>query len=138
MNPVEQLKSVLCDPEGKCCITGSDEDRAIVDKALQALAQPAVTESHKQEPLKELSRYEPEIYREDRIRMELDSIGEWVKYVDVVALIAQSPQPAQPEQEPVAIVIEDLEHDGQGWCSKVRWIYNPVPVGETLSWEQSK
>ena len=40
MNPLEQLKSVLCDPEGKCCITASDEDRAIVDRALQALAQP--------------------------------------------------------------------------------------------------
>jgi hypothetical protein len=40
MNPLEKLKSVLCDPEGKCCITGSDEDRAIVDRALQALAQP--------------------------------------------------------------------------------------------------
>ena len=42
MNLLEQLKSVLCDPAGKCCITGSDEDRAIVDRALQALAeQPA-------------------------------------------------------------------------------------------------
>jgi hypothetical protein len=42
MNAIEQLKSVLCDPESKCCITGSDEDRAIVDRALQALAaQPA-------------------------------------------------------------------------------------------------
>ena len=42
MNILEQLKSVLCDPSGKCCITGSDEDRAIVDRALQALAeQPA-------------------------------------------------------------------------------------------------
>lgn len=41
MNPLEQLKSVLCDPEGKCCIAGSDEDRAIVDRALQALAQTA-------------------------------------------------------------------------------------------------
>ena len=38
MNAIEQLKSVLCDPEGKCCIRGSDEDRAIVDRALQALA----------------------------------------------------------------------------------------------------
>ena len=45
---------------------------------------------------------------------------------------------AQPAQEPVATVIEELEHDGQGWCSKVRWLYNPVPVGETLSWEQPK
>ena len=45
---------------------------------------------------------------------------------------------AQPEPEHVATVIEELEHDGQGWCSKVRWLYNPVPVGETLSWEQPK
>jgi hypothetical protein len=41
MSPLEQLKSVLCDPEGQCCILGSDEDRAIIDRALQALAQPA-------------------------------------------------------------------------------------------------
>jgi hypothetical protein len=40
MNAIEQLKSVLCDPEGKCCITGSDEDRATVDRALQTLAAP--------------------------------------------------------------------------------------------------
>ena len=39
MSPIKQLKAVLCDPTGKCCIDGSDEDRAIVDKALQALAQ---------------------------------------------------------------------------------------------------
>lgn len=45
---------------------------------------------------------------------------------------------AQPEKEPVATVIEELEHDGQGWCSKVRWLYNPVPAGETLFWEQPK
>ena len=38
MSPIDQLKAVLCDPSGKCCITGSDEDRAIVDRALQALA----------------------------------------------------------------------------------------------------
>ena len=39
MTPIDQLKSVLCDSEGKCCITGSDEDRAIIDRALQALTQ---------------------------------------------------------------------------------------------------
>lgn len=33
------LEAVLCDPEGKCCIDGSDADRAEVDKALTALAQ---------------------------------------------------------------------------------------------------
>ena len=37
MTPIEQLESVLCDPTGKCCITGSDEDRAIVDRALKEL-----------------------------------------------------------------------------------------------------
>jgi len=42
MTPIEQLKSALCDPDGICCIAGSDEDRAIIDRALQALAaQPA-------------------------------------------------------------------------------------------------
>ena len=40
MTAIDQLKSVLCDPEGKCCIAGSDEDRAIIDRALDALAQP--------------------------------------------------------------------------------------------------
>jgi hypothetical protein len=40
LTPLDQLKSVLCNPEGKCCIAGSDEDRAVVDRALQALAQP--------------------------------------------------------------------------------------------------
>lgn len=38
MNEIDQLKSVLCGPNGKCCISGSDEDRAIVDRALQTLA----------------------------------------------------------------------------------------------------
>jgi hypothetical protein len=47
-------------------------------------------------------------------------------------------QPAPTVQEPVATVIEELEHDGEGFCAKVRWLYNPVPVGETLSWEQPK
>lgn len=50
MSPLEQLKSVLCDPEGKCCILGSDEDRAIIDRALQALAPPAAAQPA-QEPL---------------------------------------------------------------------------------------
>jgi hypothetical protein len=39
MNAIEQLKSVLCNHDGRCCIAGSDEDRAIVDRALQTLAQ---------------------------------------------------------------------------------------------------
>ena len=39
MTPIEQLKSVLCDHTGKCSINGSDEDRATVDRALQAIAE---------------------------------------------------------------------------------------------------
>jgi hypothetical protein len=55
MDAIEQLKSVLCDPEGKCCIAGSDEDRAIIDRALQALTQrttpPAAQPAPVQEPV---------------------------------------------------------------------------------------
>lgn len=39
MNPLDELKSVLCDPDGKCCIAGSDGDRAVIDAALQRLSQ---------------------------------------------------------------------------------------------------
>ena len=35
---------------------------------------------------------------------------------------------------PLAEVIEQLENDGTGWTAKIRWIYNPVPVGELLFW----
>jgi hypothetical protein len=51
---------------------------------------------------------------------------------------AVTPPAAPTVQEPVATVIEELEHDGEGFCAKVRWLYNPVPLGETLSWEQPK
>ena len=34
----EELTSVLCDAEGKCCVSGSSTDRDIIDKALAALA----------------------------------------------------------------------------------------------------
>jgi hypothetical protein len=41
---MEALESVLCNPEGRCCIIGSEADRAIVDAALdelkKTLAQP--------------------------------------------------------------------------------------------------
>jgi hypothetical protein len=91
MSPLEQLKSVLCDPDGKCCITGSDDDRAIVDRALQALAQPE----------------EDFCYCDDSISLQIVSGGAAVgglyyrvrlkidgEYVDYVR--------EQPEQEPVA------------------------------------
>ena len=41
MNAIETLISVLCDPEGKCCISGSDDDRRLIDSALAELAQAA-------------------------------------------------------------------------------------------------
>lgn len=37
VDAVENLRAVLCDSEGRCCIAGSDEDRAIVDRSLFAL-----------------------------------------------------------------------------------------------------
>jgi len=40
MNAIDQLKSVLCGPDGQCCIAGADEDRSIINRALAALAQP--------------------------------------------------------------------------------------------------
>ena len=41
MNAIETLISVLCDPEGKCCISGSDDDRRLIDSAIAELAQAA-------------------------------------------------------------------------------------------------
>lgn len=38
---IENLRAVLCDPEGKCCITGSDEDRRIITAALRSLSAPS-------------------------------------------------------------------------------------------------
>jgi chromosome segregation ATPase len=37
MNTLEKLKSVLCDPEGVVCISGSDGDRAVIQEALTEL-----------------------------------------------------------------------------------------------------
>lgn len=34
---LKDFEAVLCDPKGKCCISGSEADRAIVDAALDAL-----------------------------------------------------------------------------------------------------
>lgn len=34
---VNELEAVLCDPEGKACIQGSESDLKIIDKALARL-----------------------------------------------------------------------------------------------------
>ena len=41
MTAIETLISVLCDPEGKCCISGSDDGRRLIDSALAEIAQAA-------------------------------------------------------------------------------------------------
>ena len=41
MTAIETLISVLCGPDGKCCISGSDDDRRLIDSALAELAQAA-------------------------------------------------------------------------------------------------
>jgi hypothetical protein len=81
MNPLEQLKSVLCGPDGKCCITGSDEDRAIVDRALQALAQPS--DSVEQEPV--------------GVIQHLDELNEqWTKHRPIGTKLYTTPPKRQP------------------------------------------
>ena len=41
MTAIETLISVLCGPDGKCCISGSDDDRRLIDSALAELAKAA-------------------------------------------------------------------------------------------------
>ena len=45
MTAIETLISVLCGPDGKCCISGSDDDRRLIDSALAELAQAARADS---------------------------------------------------------------------------------------------
>jgi len=97
MNPIDHLKSVLCDPTGKCCIQGSDEDREIVDRALQALAeQPA-------------QQQEPVAYAKDLIEGLYEN-GDPVS-VDAAELLEQltAQQEPAPVQEPV------VRWDSDGW-----------------------
>ena len=56
---LEALESVLCDPEGKCCIDGSDADRAVVDKALAAL-RAALEQQAEPEPVAWMCPDDPE------------------------------------------------------------------------------
>ena len=63
--------------------------RSVEDAAIEALKQAlAQQDGHS---IQDLQRYEPEIWREDRIRMEPDSDGDWVKYGDLVAMTKQEP-----------------------------------------------
>ena len=49
MNAIETLISVLCGPDGKCCISGSDDDRRLIDSALADIAQAAQSADSVQE-----------------------------------------------------------------------------------------
>tara|TARA_R110000851_G_scaffold98468_1_gene213104 strand:+ start:697 stop:1185 length:489 start_codon:yes stop_codon:yes gene_type:complete len=53
---VEGLVAVLCDPEGRCCINGSEADRRIVDAALDKLKSTALTE--RQQHIKRIEELE--------------------------------------------------------------------------------
>ena len=53
MNAIETLISVLCGPEGKCCISGSDDDRRLIDSALAELAQAAQADSVQEDAARE-------------------------------------------------------------------------------------
>ena len=57
MNAIETLISVLCGPEGKCCISGSDDDRRLIDSALAELAQAAQADSGVQDDAARESEY---------------------------------------------------------------------------------
>ena len=81
------------------CFTGVPADGLVPLYTTPPAAQPAPMQVAVAQ-LEKVLRYEPEIFREDRIRMELDSSGEWVKYADVAILIT-TPSAAQPAQEEI-------------------------------------
>ena len=101
MNPIDQLKAVLCDPSGKCCIDGSDEDRAIIDRALQALAQP------EQEPVAYLN-------------IEIEGTGGYLDWDNDIPASWYKSIPlytAPPKREWVGLTHDDIENLWNG----VQW-----------------
>ena len=63
MTAIETLISVLCGPDGKCCISGSDDDRRLIDSALADIAQAT-------EPVAWLSPW-----RKDQVTTDYDAYG---------------------------------------------------------------
>jgi len=106
MNAIEQLISVLCGPDGKCCITGSDEDRAIVDRALEALSQPPLPV---QEPVAwgvfEGNLHDMYFTEEDA--QELARLKG--THAEVRPLYAAPPVPVQPQRQWVRLTDEEIE-----------------------------
>jgi hypothetical protein len=121
LTPLDQLKSVLCDPEGKCCIAGSAEDRAVVDRALQALAQPPLPV---QEPVAWVCYGAPG-------KRDIDFEEADINGLPIGTLLYTTP-PAQPApvQEPVAWMHEwaDGERIPLMYASDSRGNDEPVSV----------
>lgn len=116
MTPIEQLKSVLCDPEGKCLIAGSDEDRAIVDRALQELAlqelaQPPLPVQPAQEQWKCVG---------PPCKCNASNAKQCC-----YAVFTKPPLPVQPVQEPVAEVKPKMTGGNVGIATVIHEIYSP-------------
>jgi hypothetical protein len=101
MTPIEKLKSVLCDPEGLCCIHGSAADRACVDEALKELEAAIAVERSKEQA------------KPDSIQTLLDSqepLGvefSKVLHENLADLYEEDapPEQAKPQQEPDLVQI---------------------------------
>ncbi len=86
MSAIETLISVLCGPDGKCCISGSDDDRRLIDSVLAELAQAA-------EPvawLRNTTDPQPHAVTNLKYRSAVDAKA-GVEYIPVFA----APQPIQ-------------------------------------------
>ena len=69
MEAVDALKSVLCGPDGKCCIAGSQADRDTVDTALAAIQH--YLDQHKAElpePIAWFANYGGNVYTEAQLK----------------------------------------------------------------------
>ena len=123
LKPLDQLKYVLCDPEGKCCIAGSDEDRAIVDRALQALEQQV------QEPVADAWMHKDGRLTDAKAKTaRAENFHGWRP----MAFITLTTQPAQPAvQEPVAHINNNgvVHAAGYPWGEKEN--LRPLVFGDT-------
>lgn len=98
MSPIDKLKSVLCGPDGKCCIAGSDEDRAIIDRALQALDQPGVEAADFTDD--QLTAIYKRANGEDTGKAQ--PLTTQRIFAAMRAMLSAAPQPQQPVRQPVA------------------------------------
>lgn len=138
---LESLQSVLCDPDGRVCISGSDADRAIIHAALRALESTPAQESG---DLKvQLCRLYASAYQHghhDTVEGQFvdvswtDRDDYWREQVEESEpYAALSARTAPVEGEPVAYKFQDRTADGtwqdQYWHKLPPWEHrNPVPL----------